>query len=82
MDKELKALKEGKDNSVTQITTIQKEIQDAKYKEQQHADRLKGFEIEINLKHRMLKELKAEHMNRESSRQNMERTKGEILASI
>ncbi len=57
MERELKALKEGKDNSASQLTALSKEIADAKNREQQHIDRMRASENEINLKQRQLKDL-------------------------
>ena len=57
MERELKALKEGKDNSASQLTALGKEIADAKNKEQQHIDRMRASENEMNFKQRQLKDL-------------------------
>lgn len=52
MEKEIKALKEGKDNSANQVQTVEKEIMDAKNKEAAMKNKAGNIEAEIKLRSR------------------------------
>lgn len=80
VEKELKALKEGKDNSQGQLETVGREIQDARNREQQAANKAKAIESEVGLKNRLLGELEQDYKSREAQRMNAERDKEQVRA--
>ena len=82
IESEIKALKEGKDNSGNQIQAIDREIQDAKNREANAGNKFRAIESEINLRSKQLKDMEGDMKNRESSRANIEQEKAKRLREV
>ena len=72
IESEIKALKEGKDNSGNQIQAIDREILDATNRKANAGNKVTAIESEILLRSRQLKDMEGDMNNRESSRANIE----------
>lgn len=75
MEREVKALKEGKDNSRSQVEAIAKEITDAKNKQSIAENKVRAIESEIKLKGKQVNDLEGEIGNREKSNAQREQEK-------
>ena len=82
IESEIKALKEGKDNSGNQMQAIDREIQDASNRHANAGNKFRAIESEITLRSKQLKDMEGDMNNRESSRANFEQEKAKRLREV
>ena len=82
IESEIKALKEGKDNSGNQMQAIDREIQDASNRHANAGNKFRAIESEITLRSKQFKDMEGDMNNRESSRANIEQEKAKRLREV